>query len=102
MVSALSEPRATASGGFSNANRAMADLVSEVLSATGIERNAAETTLSQSSARFASLEANELESGVDTDAELQRLLKIEQIYAANARVISIAGELLEELMRIAR
>ena len=39
-------------------------------------------------------------TGVDTDAELQRLLENEKIYAANARVINTLDEMLEDLLRI--
>ncbi|MGF1501877.1 MAG: flagellar hook-associated protein FlgK [Paracoccaceae bacterium] len=38
--------------------------------------------------------------GVDSDAELQRLIVIEQAYAANAQVIQTASRMLEELQRI--
>lgn len=38
--------------------------------------------------------------GVDTDAELSRLVQIEQAYAANAQVIQTAARMLDELQRI--
>lgn len=38
--------------------------------------------------------------GVDTDAEMQRLVQIEQAYAANAQVIQTAARMLDELTRI--
>ena len=38
--------------------------------------------------------------GVDEDAELQRLVQIEQAYAANAQVIQATSRMLEELTRI--
>lgn len=101
-IEALSAARPTASGGFSNSPRSMSDLITETLSMAGINRSSAEMTLSQSSARYAGLLEAELAGGVDTDDELQRLLKIEQMYAANARVISVAEELMDELMRIAQ
>ena len=41
-----------------------------------------------------------LENGVDTDQELQKLLLIEQAYAANARVIQTVDALFDTLMRI--
>jgi flagellar hook-associated protein 1 FlgK len=40
----------------------------------------------------------ELSEGVDTDAELQKLLLIEQAYTANARVMQIADEMLKTLI----
>lgn len=39
-------------------------------------------------------------TAVDTDAEMQSLLVIEQAYAANARVIQTVGEMLDILMRL--
>ncbi len=40
------------------------------------------------------------QNGVDTDAEMQTLLLIEQAYAANARVIQTVGDMLDILMSI--
>jgi flagellar hook-associated protein 1 FlgK len=45
-------------------------------------------------------EAELMETGVDTDKELQNLLIIEQAYAANARVIQAVGEMMDALIRI--
>ena len=53
-----------------------------------------------SSAQNTALKELELSKGVDTDAELQELLRIEQHYAANARVITTVDELLQTLMNI--
>ncbi|MBY6003925.1 flagellar hook-associated protein FlgK [Salipiger bermudensis] len=53
-----------------------------------------------SSAQNTALKELELSKGVDTDAELQELLRIEQHYAANARVISVVDDLLEKLLAI--
>ncbi len=47
-----------------------------------------------------SLKSIELENGVDTDNELQKLLVIERSYAANAKVIQTVEALLDQLMRI--
>jgi flagellar hook-associated protein 1 FlgK len=53
-----------------------------------------------SSAQNTALKELELSKGVDTDAELQALLRIEQQYAANARVITTVDELMQTLMNI--
>ncbi|WP_411818549.1 flagellar hook-associated protein FlgK [Hyphococcus sp. DH-69] len=45
-------------------------------------------------------EAEQLESGVDTDRELQDLLVIEQAYAANARVLETIDQMMRRLMEI--
>lgn len=101
-IEALSERRLTLSGGFTPTARSLSDLSAETLSLAGITRINAETALSQSTNLHTVLTTSELAAGVDTDDELQRLLKIEQAYAANARVISVAEELMDELMRIAQ
>ena len=88
--------------------------------ALGIVRNmsfagfAAEVTAQQANAaeradeRFVNLsaqgdslrEAEAAATGVDTDEELQKLLLVEQAYAANARVISVVDNLLQRLMEL--
>lgn len=100
-IDALSTTRSTNSGAFSPTQRSMSGLISENLSLAGLGRATAEMSLSRSSAQHSALETAELAGGVDTDAELQRLIRIEQMYAANARVISVAEQLMDELMRIA-
>ena len=42
----------------------------------------------------------ELLNGVDTDQEMQKLLLIEQSYAANARVIQVVDDMMRRLMEI--
>jgi flagellar hook-associated protein 1 len=39
-------------------------------------------------------------TGVDSDAELQYLMVVEQAYAANARVLSVLDSLLMQLLEI--
>ena len=38
--------------------------------------------------------------GVDTDAQMQSLILTEKIYAANAKVITSAQQMLDQLLRI--
>ncbi len=100
-IDALAAARPTASTAFSATWRSMSGLVSENLSLVGLGRMTAEMSLAGSSAQHTALQAAELAGGVDTDDELQRLLRIEQMYAANARVVNVAEEMMDELMRIA-
>jgi flagellar hook-associated protein 1 FlgK len=51
-------------------------------------------------AKWEAIRTLELEGGVDTDQELQKLLVIENAYAANARVIQTVDEMLDLLLRI--
>lgn len=101
-IDALAALRPVTSGSFSPTARSMSNLIEENLSLAGLARTTAETGLGQSVAQHGALQNAELAAGVDTDEELQRLLKIEQMYAANARVITVAEELMDELMRIAQ
>jgi flagellar hook-associated protein 1 FlgK len=38
--------------------------------------------------------------GVDSDAEMQRLLQYEQSYAANARVLVAVDEMINQILRM--
>lgn len=53
-----------------------------------------------SSAQFEQMTQLKLQNGVDTDAELQKLLVIETNYAANARVLQAIDEMFDTLMRM--
>lgn len=99
MSDALSGNRVTASGGFTNAPRSMSVLGGEILSIVGTERQFAETSQAFATTRQQVLLEAELEQGVNTDAELQRLVLIEQMYQANARVIQVVSEMIDELLR---
>ncbi|MBF9042663.1 flagellar hook-associated protein FlgK [Rhodobacterales bacterium HKCCE4037] len=101
-IAALAAQRTTLSGGFTPTTRSVAGLASETLSLASLSRITGEATLSHTSNLHSVLKTSELANGVDTDDELQRLLKIEQAFAANARVINVAEELMDELMRIAQ
>ena len=81
--------------GQQNAVGLAASFTSRIGSATVIANN----TLTTSSARATGLSDAELAiTAVDTDAELQKLLQIEQAYAANARVIQTAEQMLQTLI----
>ncbi|MEM8537538.1 MAG: flagellar hook-associated protein FlgK, partial [Pseudomonadota bacterium] len=63
-------------------------------------RVAADEQLGFTTARWNTLTEAELADGVDTDFELQNLLRIEQAYAANARVIQAIDVMLRSLTEI--
>ncbi|WP_424971872.1 flagellar hook-associated protein FlgK [Dinoroseobacter sp. S76] len=97
---ALNGPKVAASGSFSSIPRSAADLASDFLSKIGTARQASEGEVAYTSAKWEALRTLELEGGVDTDQELQKLLVIEDAYAANARVIQTVDEMLDLLLRI--
>lgn len=63
-------------------------------------RVAGEEAQSFAAARRDSLKTAELATGVDSDAELQMLMRVEQAYAANAKVMETIQFLVQRLMEI--
>ena len=100
MQSTLVALRAPVSGGFMAGGRSLSTLAADVLSGVATARLTAEGEASFASARLDTLRQMELEGGVDTDQELQTLLLIEQAYAANAKVMSTVGDMIQTLLRI--
>lgn len=97
---AMSSSRLAGSGDYVSAARSAAGFAADFLSMVSASRANAEIRETFNSAQAAALREKELERGVDTDSEMQRLLMIEQAYAANAKVIEVVGKMLEQLQRI--
>ena len=66
----------------------------------GENRHTAETGRGFARGRHDTLFERMLARGVDTDAEMQRLMTLEKAYAANARVMQVADDLLRRLLEI--
>ncbi|WP_300515651.1 flagellar basal body rod C-terminal domain-containing protein, partial [Aliiroseovarius sp.] len=98
LTTALTAPRTAASASFATAARSSSGLAADFLSSIGADRLHAENLLASSSAQNDTLKQMELENGVDTDHEMQKLLLIEQAYAANARVIATVDEMIKQLL----
>lgn len=96
-ISALQTP---IGGGFGGAARTFSGLSSDLLSRFGQAQLGSERALTFDQVRRDSLRQSELANGVDTDQEMQKLLLIEQAYAANARVIQTADQLIQTLLEI--
>ena len=96
-LDALATPLTLASGGSS---RSAAGHMAGYLSDIGGMRLVADENLSFTSARWSTLRESELANGVDSDFELQMLLRIEQAYAANARVVETVNSMIQTLMEI--
>lgn len=100
-AAALSDPRNPALAGVVVPGaRSAAQLAADLLGQTSVARLSAEVESGYSSARSEALVKMELDRGVDTDAELQDLMQVEQAWAANARVIRTMDDLLQLLMEI--
>ncbi len=95
--SALTVPRSDVPG---LATRSVAGRVADFMADVGMRRLAAEESVSFATAKWDNLRLAELSNGVDTDVELQVLLRVEQAYAANARVIETVNAMMQRLMEI--
>lgn len=80
----------------------LSDHLGGLLSRLGRTTFHSEVRATETSARLAALKEAAGRTGVDTDAELQALLVIEKAFAANARVIRAADEMLQTLLGITR
>lgn len=96
----LADRRVPASGSFGGGLSSLTSLISGFASELGVQRTSVEQRQSYEAARFTELTERQLADGVDTDAEIQRLLLIERSYAANARIVQTVDELLDILTRI--
>lgn len=95
---ALTTNRVPATGGFSGVPRSSGGLAADLLSSVSVAAARADATVAFNQAQTDTLTALELQGGVDTDAEMQRLLLIEQAFAANARVVATVDELIQTLL----
>lgn len=98
LSAALDEPRSVTAPGVSTGGLTAAQITSDLMSRSGLDRSTAEERLTFAAARQSELKGAELALGVDTDAELQTLMIVEQAYAANARVIQTVDELMDILL----
>lgn len=100
MLNALSQAQSPASGAFSNALVSTVELAGALASQNSSARIDAEQNQAFATGRLQEYRVAEMATGVDTDQELQHLLLIEKAYAANAKVISTADEMLTTLLGI--
>lgn len=77
------------------------DLIAQLGALAGQKRIQNESVLSSTSLQFDTIQQAEAsETGVDIEDEMQDLILIEQAYAANARVIEVANQMVRQLMEI--
>jgi flagellar hook-associated protein 1 FlgK len=99
-TSALVAKETPASGIFGSGGRSFASLASELVSGLSVKRLSVQAEAAFSAARTSDLKSAMLRDGVDTDAELQNLMQIEKAYAANAKVIKTADDMLQVILGI--
>lgn len=101
LINALTEGRAATAIPNVDGNLSAAQMASGIAEAIGVTRTRTETALSSLTTTREALALTEArEIGVDTDAELQELIEIEQAFAANIQVIQTASRMLEEILEI--
>ncbi|WP_204112687.1 flagellar hook-associated protein FlgK [Shimia biformata] len=100
MVNVMDLRRVPTSGDYGGGNQTLGTLVGSHLSGIGSSRLTAEREQSFAAARLDSLTAMQLEDGVDSDEEMQKLLLIEQAYSANAKMIQTIDEMIQTLLRL--
>ncbi|ABI77175.1 flagellar hook-associated protein FlgK [Hyphomonas neptunium ATCC 15444] len=77
------------------------DLAAQLSSVVGQKRVYQDSVLASTQAQHVTLvEAEQSLTGVDVDVEMESLLLIEQAYAANARVIQVARDMIGILMEL--
>lgn len=87
-------------GPFGGGARDLVSLTADLTSGIGQSLVASGRQLSFEQARYEALRNAEIANGVDTDQEMQKLLLIEQAYAANAKVIQTVDRLIQSLLEI--
>lgn len=79
----------------------VSELAAHISSLTGQSRIGHESVNSSILAQHTAItEAERSETGVDIDVQMQDLLLVEQAYAANARVIQVASQMINRLMEL--
>jgi len=96
----LTERRTPGSSVFGTGQLTFSGLGTSLMSRAAQKSGQSDRTLSFASASLTELNRIELAQGVDTDAELQALMVIEQAYAANARMIEAADEMMQAILRM--
>ncbi|WP_298295547.1 flagellar hook-associated protein FlgK [uncultured Litoreibacter sp.] len=94
--------RAAPAGGSPSSpeTASFASLAAGFESHVGTVRIQSETKATYASSQVSTFSEIEGRLGVDTDQEMQKLLVIEQSYAANAKIIQAVDEMMQSLLRI--
>ena len=100
MYDAVSAIQSVNSNGL-NGQFSATELVAQLTSITGQTRIYHEGVAASSTTQHATLIEAELRlTSVDVDEQMEQLLLIEQAYAANARVVQVAGDMIRILMEL--
>lgn len=100
MAKALQDTRVTSSTAVSLGSRSAAGFAAELSAHASTRRLRSEEVHAHDTARHDSLKMELMRDGVDTDHEMERLLQLENAYAANARVISAANAMIATILEL--
>lgn len=96
----LEESLAAAPGGTLEGTGSLAQRFGVVEARVSTRRVETEADLAIRSGRQAAITTSMMAEGVDSDAEMQRLLQYEQAYAANARVLMAVDDMINQILRM--
>jgi len=99
-IGALTNSAPTQSGNFSPQVKGFSSLIGDFTAQNGSQRLAADEAKSFAQGRYKGLKTVEAGSGVDTNREMQNLLLVQNAYSANARVVSVVGQMLKTVMEL--
>lgn len=100
LADALDASRPAQPGSSFTANGTMVTRFGTVESRVSTRRIDAESDLTIRSSRQSTIASSMMADGVDSEAEMQRLLQYEQSYAANARVLIAVDEMINQILRM--
>lgn len=81
-------------------NSSLSQRLATFESRVSLRRISAEGDSAVRNSRAETITTRFLDDGVDSDAEMQRLLQYEQAYAANARVIQAIDDMMDQILRL--
>ncbi|WP_410218780.1 flagellar hook-associated protein FlgK [Paracoccus sp. (in: a-proteobacteria)] len=100
LLAALDAARPSHPGSGFDGNASIASRFGTVEARVVTRRVGAESDLASRSSRHSTINSSLMAGGVDSDAEMQRLLQYEQAFAANARVLNAINEMMNQILRI--
>lgn len=100
LSAALEEGRSALPGNGVTQHSSLQGRFSEVEARVATRRTNAETDSAARNSRAETMASRLMMDGVDSDAEMQKLLQYEQAYAANARVIQAIDDMMDQILRL--
>ncbi len=97
---ALNKTQPAASSALPPSPRDLFGIARELMSQRSVFRVSAEAQQASDQATYDSFKTSLLAEGVDTDQEMEKLLALEKAYAANAKVVQTASQMLDDILRI--